>query len=877
MSQIFKQEPCLISAKASAVNYHTDGIYTTKITVENEGFAELTTDDIKVTYTIIDFERYNTALKEAGDKTNIDVKSFFTNMQAKVTKVSVADASTMTVSFIDDRAAENFTSKYSVYIESKKIEAVVDVEFTKFTLTPEAEYVLASDKDISLTLVLDKGEFAKDISKEKISLGGSFKEMKIESLSSNGRNLTMQLTGEHVIHESSGVYLDGFVNVAPSGIVNANSVTRARVFVQTKSAYFISDKITVSGSKVKIPLVLIGVADLDSLTKDSFAFESGVEVTDCTKCSNNQVALTMTVDGASDKNSAAAALNGQTVKINNDFELAMHFISAFLDPVFDHVEQNGNDLKITLKLNVHSGTFADGLTKEMFSFGHDFKDASVISVEKTGDTTAELIISVPANGKTDGTMDIAGDVIVAAGALINIWGEATGSETESLCIFSLGSMGRVANDICADESSDDYAKRIQELIDQLSEKNVDELVEAIGKVGFVYPKESILDRIKEYGKTTTDKILDSASKIKSGAMVVKSFLEMTGIIESDSAKIERELGEISKSLELIKIALDKNTELLNELKIEISQVTLNTFDNEVIKLKQRCNMVSCFFKNGTDLVKKQGIKQPAKEASEEEWIKYNQKLIEEMKFEEKNGNAQFEDFSNWCFELEKQFNDVAGVFVKEDNNNPLYLFDKNCSLIYNFDSSSYKMREAYRENIANTLNNALAYLLLYRYSNIQICNQHNDSYKIAMDYIDKHAVKESDNIYIYLIETTVNKKKVSTTYSSDYAFPNSKRNFSDSERNEFITRMNHRTLREEMKLAGIEMGNDKESVGFTFSWRCKKDQHYMSSSTDYYAQTIKWDEIDMKEIHTFSSECDFNPYGPSYVDNKNLCKVRIWG
>ena len=165
-------------------------------------------------------------------------------------------------------------------------------------------------------------------------------------------------------------------------------------------------------------------------------------VTDCVKDSDTQVTLTLTVNGASDANSAAEILNGQIVEIGDSCRFPASFVSASFYPVFDYVEQDGDNLKITLELYAHSGTFANDLTSDMISFGYDFEGASVVSVERTAEGVAELIISVPANGQTDETLDMNGEVIIAAGGLINRWGDATGKDVEYLRNYTQESMGR---------------------------------------------------------------------------------------------------------------------------------------------------------------------------------------------------------------------------------------------------------------------------------------------------------------------------------------------------------------------------------------------------------------------------------------------------
>lgn len=832
------ENPDTIKAVASTVDYRSDGKYITEITVENVSLAGITADDVEVRYPVIDSDGLNAALLEAENEEDFDPDKYISTETATVTDLTVKDDHTMTLSFIDERAADNFTVGYGVYIESKKIGAGVYVEFSEFTLTPEVEYVLSSDKDIRLTLVLDDGEFAEDISKDSIGLRGSFEEMKIESLSSAGKNLTMQLTGELVKHEGSGIYLDGYVDVYADGIINAYCTTSARVPVKTEAAYFASSEMTVRGSTVKVPLVLIDVVDMASLTMDSFAFESGVAVTDCTMDSNTQVTLTLTVDGASDKNSAAAALNGQTVKIGDDYEFVASFVPAGFYPVFDYVEKDGNNLKFTLELYVNSGTFADSLTKDMFSFGYDFEGASVVSIEKTGDTTAELIISVPANGQTTEELAMDGEVIVAAGALINSWGDASESEASYMRNYSQDSMGR-----------------------DLSTTDIDSIKSIVG--GF--------------GNTTFGTISSVASGAIAGASAVKTILEMTGIIQSEHAQVMEKLEEISNGIEEIKGILEQNTALINELRIDADKKGYKDFVTDLDNLISYCKYAAGYYAKGEALLNKGYLIQqesetvkinvPSDKSSDDEWRTYYSALATAMLQEQDNRNADFRGFREAMEQLRGLYTGVANQVKQTDNTNPIYYFDHYCSLTYNFDSSAYPARAAFRLKIDYALKTALAYLMIYY--NIQGgSSEYLTVFNAAETELAKRDIKQSDTVHVYVTGTDFNKTKIVKGSTADYTFSTIKRNFTDSEITEFISRMpKGTTLRNEFEQAGITVSDGStlfgisflrtpDSTGLALSWRktVKQDDwkdFFDWETVNYYAKVIKWDSREVEELRTY--------------------------
>lgn len=816
-----------IEAKASAVNYNTDGKYTIQLTLEKVDFTGLTADDIKVKYSVFDQEAYNKALQESKDDTaNVDMNAYLSDAQAKVTDAD-GDDSTLNLSFVDEKAAENVTNEYTVLIESKNIGALVEVRFTDYTLTPEVEYVLASDKDIQLTLTLDNSEFAENISEDNIQLLGSFSEMKIENLSAAGKNLTLQLTGKLVEHKSSGVYLDGFVDVDKDGIKNAYTVTRATVPVQTETARFESDKMTVDGSTVKVPLTLIDVVDIDTLTKDSFSFESGVEVTDCTKDSDTQVTLTMVVDGAKDKNSAAEILNGQIVKIGNDFELTAKFVSAIFYPVFNYIEKDGENLKITLGLYANSGTFADTLTNDMFSFGYDFKDGSVVSIERTSDTTAELIISVPANGQTEDTFNMNGEVVAASGTLINSWKDAKNSKTEYLRNYTQGSMGKNA------------------AAGYLTDADID----AIKKV------------VSEYGNTTFGTIKDVASGAYSAAKAIETLCDMTGIIETEADKLKKIYQQVAG----LQVDINDIKTTLSHIQEDNYKAKLSDFDTDVAMLITYTDYIAGYFKD----IKAQLPDPPADDASDDDWKEYNSTLAKAL------SAAGGQDYSNKLANLQEYYAKVVADLLKADTQNPLYIFDDLCTYTYNFDSSSHPERVAYRVHIDYVLKRALSHILVaFENGNnpnyVSQCDKNKELYTTALTEINNHAVAglSSNSAYFYILAASTfyqDPVKADYSFDADYADPYYRRNFSSSEIDTFVTRMNGRTLRQEMEKAGFKV-DDKTTVGCSFNWYHKSEGSIFKKYTNYYADIIKWDDTGktMGQI--------------TYTGNgsKVICQAKLW-
>ena len=798
--RVESKEDDVIEAKAEAVNYNSNGKYTTELTVENAKFTGVESKDIRVAYGAVDKEGLNKAIEEnSGDESKVDYEKYQNIVDAEITDVKVESDTKMVLSFLDEKAAENITSGYSVYIENQKIAAAVEVKFNDFTLTPEVEYVLASDEDTRLTLNLNEGEFSEDISKENITLGGSFKKMEIESLSAAGKNLTMQLKGKPTMVDSAGIYVDGSVTADKKCIANATADVTAKVPVQTEVYQFESDKISVNGSTVTVPLTLIDVVDIDSLTKDSFSFEKSVTVTDCKKDSDTQVTLTMTVDGSADKNSAAAILNDQKVKIRDSFEFTADFVSANFYPVFDYVEQDGDNLKFTLKLYSNSGIFADKLEKNMFTFGKDFEGAQVVSVERTGDSTAELVITVPAKGQTTENLNMDGEVVMAAGSLINRWGDAASEKSVSFRNYAQDSMGKA-----------------------ISAETLDALKKAVSGVGsFV-------------GKATT---------VVKGVEVAKTLLELTGVIESDQEELLKNFKEISDKIDSVQSTLDKHTQMIEDLKIDLANLSLDGYNTSLSDLETYIKYVKGYFVDAAKKTvspdsKELKYKEPGKDASDEEWKAYGEALLAEIA----SNKAVYDELKSDFDDLKKLFVSVTNKLAKTDNNNPLYIFDSICAKTYNFDTTAYPARTAYRIKSEKAINDALNLIMLYYncLSQTEQCTVSIENYNAAKKQLVERgdiAKPEDEKIYFYVIDKHINNSL--WTSSSKYQY------LTDSQKKEFEKRLKGKTLKEEFANAGVKSENKTKGVRlgegelkYDGSWNLWPFLHYSNE----YADVIEWDK-----------------------------------
>ena len=782
-------------ATAVAVDYKTDGSYTTTITSEKTKLSGVTANDISIVYSVFDFEGYSAAKAANGEEP--DEAEYSTEKTAAISSVTENDDHSLTVSFTDAEAASNVTEYYEARIESKNIMATVGVTFAQYTLTPSVESVSAFDKEIRLTLELSESNFAENVTKEHITLAGAFQNMSIDSISSSGKNLTMQLTGDMLKDESSNSYLDAAVTVGKEAIVNASVPVRAAIPVDLVSVGFDSEKMTAANNMVSVPLEIKGYRFSDAVKASDITIE-GTTVTALEKASDSTVKLTLTVNGAANKNSAAKALNEKKVTISaaatgssEPLSVEANFGSASFYPVFDYAEVKDGKFVITLVLYANSGKFADTLKNDMIEFADGFEGASVTSIKRDSDTTATLILSVNADGKPVEEMELDGTVTLKAGALINRWGDTMDERCTVTRSYSQGSMGK-----------------------DLTGGDLDLIKGIVG--GF--------------GNTTMGTVFGVGNGLLSAGTGIYSVLEMVGVIESEKAKLDKIYNAVR--------ALDnKITGIQNSLNDFIDTTARNRltdfYQREVLMLNSYKKKSVDVISDAKEDLKKAGIKEPAQalkngEPVTAEWKAYFRKVY--AKVIAKGDRDTFE-------RLEEYYKMVVNRFIAYGSN-PMMLdeFDTYMTKCYNFDTSAYDDREAFRIDILLHLSEASAALYSYyayqeetRTSTLKGID--DDYAKVKNIFKTKAVVRRTDgrtHVYVLGASTTTAK-----SWEKDFYRFNNKAihncigtnalDFTDPQIDEFIKRMQGRTMAEELAKAGITYNPDISGfVESKYFWLDKK-------------------------------------------------------
>ena len=559
-------------------------------------------------------------------------------------------------------------------VEGDDNTADVAVEFPEITLTPDVENVVSNAKEAKVTLAIDGSTFEDGISEKDIYLDNAFSDMKIENVSSSDKNLTVQLKGSPVRNEA-GAYQWGAIKVKPSGIKDGYADVTSKVDIQLASAYIDDSTLKVENGKIIADLKVYGVVDINTLTKDNIKID-GAAVEAVEKDDENTIKLTIAADSVKSVNDFADLVGGKTMTLDG-YETTVSVSQASFYPVFDYVEEDGDNLKITLKLYANSGTFDKDLKADAVSFADDFKDAKAESVTVDSDTVATLILSVPANGQTTETFKMNGTVTLAAGAFTNAWGDKTSKEASYTRDYSGETLGRAVT------------------------LNVDTLLE-----------------IQKYtrGKNTTfGCILYWGGVAGQVYSIGKSILEAAGVLESDQARLLRELAGINAKLDQISQQIETLREDIKGLVERDIQNKLSTYNSDMELLNKKIRDVSFVY----DRARKDLAKTDEKYANidwenmtDEQATEYNHDLIEYILSNAKPDNLVYSSFLDDCNILKTKYESVTGMLERTNDSNPISLYDEACSYKYNFDSQAFDFRLAQRVYAQTTLIKAYAALAI---------------------------------------------------------------------------------------------------------------------------------------------------------------------
>ncbi len=703
---------------ATPVQYSKSGKYTTTVSSKEVDLSGITADNVEVRYMDPDFIPEGTSsgyAKEVSEETSTEATTEATTeaaaekvnpekiytLLAKVESVKASDKKTGEITFTDDKAADFLTRNYIILfkgVEGDINTAEVAVEFPEITLTPDVENVVSDATQAKVTFAIDGSTFEDGISEKDIYLDNAFSEMKIESMSSSDKYLTVQLKGTPV-KSAAGAYQWGSVNVKPSGIKDGYSIVTSKVDIKLATVNIDASTLKFENGKISADLKVYGVVDINTLTKDNIKID-GATVEAAEKADDNTVRLTVAADGVNSANDFADLFGEKAMKLG-DYKTKVSVSQASFYPVFDYVEEDGDNLKLTLILYANSGTFDESLKADAFSFSDDFDGATVDSVTVDSDTVATLVVSVPANGQTTETMKLNGTVTLAEGAVANLWGDKTSKEYSYTRNYSGETLGR---DISL---------------------NTDTLLE-IQK--YTRGKNTVFGQICYWGGT--------AGQVFS---IAKTVLEVAGVVKSEHVQVMEKLEEISGKIDGVLHNQEKIMNMLDKLDKAQKEFQNDDYKDKLDKLNNYVNIMEDQLKAGAlymalndakergeidEIPSFSGLEGEALDAAVKEYEKYipdidkmseleayeySDRLVDFIIDESKNEKTRrFASFKSNNDNLRQALLDVTDKLNRTDGTNPMQRYDELCALKYNFDSQCYYFRSAQRDTALALMGRAMA-------------------------------------------------------------------------------------------------------------------------------------------------------------------------
>ena len=826
---------------ATAVKYTKSGQYTTTVSSKKVDLSGINADNVEVRYldltaapeaenTEVTSEETVAEAAAAEAPESIRLEDVYP-LSAKVESVKAADKKSYEITFTDDKATELITGSYIILfkgVEGDDNTASVEVEFPEITLTPDVENVVSDATQAKITLAIDGSTFEDGISEKDIYLDNAFSDMKIESVSSSDKNLTVQLKGSPVRNEV-GAYQWGAIKVKPSGIKDGYADVTSKIDVKLAAVNIDASTLKYENGKINADLKVYGIVDINTLTKDNIKID-GAAVEAAEKADDNTVKLTLSADGVKSVNDFADLFGKKAMTIG-DYETTVSVSQASFYPVFDYVEADGDNLKLTLKLYANNGTFDKNIKAEAISFADDFKDAKAESIKVDSDTVATLILSVPANGQTTETFKMNGSVTLAAGALTNAWGDKTSKETSFTRVYSGESLGRAVT---------------------LNTETLQEIAK------YTSGKDTLFGQICYWGGV--------GGKVFS---IAKTVLEFTGVLKSEHQQVMEALAEINKKADTIISNQYIMMDMLNEINTDIKQGQTEPYQENIEKLNSAIENLTETFANAAlymaldDAVKAGELKA----LPDFSGLKGDALIAEKAKYKElyvpnidKMAEAEITDYNvrlvHWI-EANKDKTEIYGTAFKNfdvrydnlyavldatalqlsrtDATNPLSRYDELCSAKYNFDSQCYPFRLSLRETAKLLLGKGLGlvayYNMIEKYpanSDFDTVQKHVTAAAERIDALSNYLGASPEGVrnnkefpYSYVLGKRLNFSDTSQ-FKGYYRIKNSDaidgamydhsasayKNWTTVDMNSFVSRIQYNTLAEELKAAGIDAKYD---------------------------------------------------------------------
>ena len=735
-------------------------------------FSDIKQDDILVDYycPIIGDESATENLGEAPDNNNLS--KYF--QSAEITGFE-NNGSEIVLSFRDKYAEDNLTDGYIIHVDKYNIFVNVEVLFPVNDLSSNTTEVSSESTENTITITSSGSDFSPNITANDIAFDYSFRDMKVESLSVDGKNLTMKIVGTPVLDlEISPAYTDGIIIVKASGFEKAIFDEDVSFDIKLPVYDVDTEGITGGNGVYNVPINVSGV-DVSNIKAEDISFGENTSVEKVT-LKDGKIIAEVKTDNMDEI--------GGVVNIKGTEFLCDYSHASFIMYPYSTTE-DAEGFEFVIGLWTYAGSFPEDIEASDFELLDGFENGSITNLDYVDKSEVVLTIKVPSNGESFDDLDIIGTIMVKDGVMKEDWGDPApafaGSgdfrsdsyEVVDLKKYNLSSLAYGIDIASLLGPSVAYAAEPENPNDSIfiqdnnnnnnnnndnnnnnnNNNNDNNNNNGNNNNNNEKPnltKEDVKDASKEAIKETTKRknyldaidksvnyTVDKVKKINEGAGKVAEVLRIvynfgkgaytgnpvdivTGtinLIELITAENEGVNPYAIKSLD------DKVDEMLALNKVmdaKLDKVIKNQYkgmiqgyENALDALKTDCYRAEAMLRTANEMYVKGGGKVPTKDSNVEEVKAYNKALVDIMTDGEKNGNGAFKDYTHLMRTIETNYKLVTTETYKSWDKNPIFYYDSLWSEYYNYDSQSYAQRVSYRTNVSFQIARSYAALSLY--------------------------------------------------------------------------------------------------------------------------------------------------------------------
>lgn len=703
-----------------------------------------------------------------------------------ITNLIILDDSSIQIEFKDDTPYLNDENCYDLYIAKINTAAKISILEKKALIEAEESFISSHDDNQIINLKLNDSKFL-DVKREDIRLSGGLKNFEVTNLVASSDKLSLNLKGRTSRVKGINIYEDGEIIVSPRAIKDVNKESIVSIPIEEDMLYFDQRNLKYNNGDVTIPLIVSGEIDPLTLNKTDIVFEKDAVVKAIVN-EVDKVYLILSVNGASDANSAAKILNGQVVKVKDT-----SFISNTSEVTFKvnqedlYLDNKSKDVVINLTLISHAGYFDKDINRDNFTFDGGLKNSKINNLKLVNSTTMTLDLYVPYDENKDvKDFDVNGDIIITNG-LNNLWGDVA---------KSVVSKRNYKYQLTSNDSIDTFSTIIMTLMG--------------GEGAF----------------TGVGAVATGASSAFLGA---KLLLQLTGSETSSDDYYDKLENMIKESSNAISDILNRQNQMLTTLQLTTNLFGLSGFNQNLNELTYWNSKMDEYWSIAMQAVGKS----PDKNASKEVWSKYDKDIQNKINEFTKNDDPRFKQYDFTAQRIEDLYVKIASAVKPSSADNPLLTFDRICSETYNFDTLAKEPKELFRALIRQCIARALVHILNHDYydGSKTMCHTVRKAYEEATRNIDKHSgsytvSEDASKIYFYTVGHQVWNKESEQGFTTDaykeqqaYVIKNYDSQylycFTDQNVVDFQSRMVWSTIRKELKYAKFYHVGLTSGVAFT--------------------------------------------------------------